>query len=151
MQKSLFLLLLLRFFKFFMLVNVLPCRGPQSSSWSRWWSWAGRCSSSRSSGAAAAGHTEPSSCQQKEFFLDLFSTLFNTASSVHCVGGCWDRTQEQLPLRHWLSDALTTRLGFIHGTKKSYLRTSYCDYNCVINKRQGLQITKGPFTTALDV
>ncbi len=127
------------FLKFFMLVNVLPCRGPQSSSWSRWWSWAGRCSSSRSSGAAAAGHTEPSSCQQEELFFYFFSILLNTASSaahqIHCVGGCWDRTQEQLWLRHWLSDALTIRLGLIHETKKSYLHPNEGrNYNNATNK-----------------
>ncbi len=30
-----------------------------------------------------------------------------------CVGGCWDRTQGRLLLRHWLSDAITTRLDLI--------------------------------------
>ncbi len=32
----------------------------------------------------------------------------------HCVRGCWNRTPGQLRLRHWLSDALTTRLDLIH-------------------------------------
>ncbi len=139
MKKSCYYCYWSAFLKFFMLVNVLSCRGPQSSSWSRWWSWAGKCSSSRSSGAAAAGHTEPSSCQQEEFLFYFFSTLYNTASSVHCDGGCWDRAQEQLRLRHWLSDALTIRLGLIHETKKCFLLlTEVRNYNCAPNKRQGL-------------
>ncbi len=45
-------------------------------------------------------------------------TLFNNVSSAapqifHCVGGCWERTQDKR-LRHWLLDALITRLDLIH-------------------------------------
>ncbi len=29
---------------------------------------------------------------------------------IHCVAGCWDRTQNCLRLRHWKSDAITTLL-----------------------------------------
>jgi hypothetical protein len=55
----------------------------------------------------------------KRDFFGFFQHLVNTALSApplrfHCVGGCWDRTQGQLGLRHWLSDALTTRLDLIH-------------------------------------
>ncbi len=34
----------------------------------------------------------------------------------HCVGGCWDRTQDNW--RHWLSAPLTTRLDLIHLQRK---------------------------------
>jgi hypothetical protein len=58
----------------------------------------------------------------------FFCTLFNTASSappphrLHCVGGCWDRSNRgQLRLQHWLSDVLTTRLDLIHNSARSHL------------------------------
>ncbi len=43
-------------------------------------------------------------------FYYFYSTLLHLPPlRFHCVWGCWDRTHD-LRLRHWLSDALTTRL-----------------------------------------
>ncbi len=48
-------------------------------------------------------------------FYVWYSTLLHLPPlRFHCVGGCWIRTPGQLRLRHWLSDALTTRLDLIH-------------------------------------
>jgi hypothetical protein len=50
-------------------------------------------------------------------FLVRYSALLHLPSlRIHRVRGCWDRTSNlgQLQLRHWLSDALTTRLDLIH-------------------------------------
>jgi hypothetical protein len=48
------------------------------------------------------------SCFKQGYFFDFSLSLFYTVSSAalrfHCVGGCWDRTQ----------DALTTGLNLIH-------------------------------------
>ncbi len=53
---------------------------------------------------------------KKSFLYIFFQYLIQQCficrpSDPLCRRGCWDRTQEQLRLRHWLSDALTTRLG----------------------------------------
>jgi hypothetical protein len=49
------------------------------------------------------------------FFYVRYSTLLHLPPlRFHCVGGCWDLNPEQLRLRHWLSDALTTRLDLIY-------------------------------------
>jgi hypothetical protein len=43
------------------------------------------------------------------FLSVLYSTLLHLPSlGLHCVVGCWDRTQDAMQLQHWLSDALTT-------------------------------------------
>ncbi len=48
-------------------------------------------------------------------FYVWYSTLLHLPPlRFHCVRGCWNRTPGQLRLRHWLSDALTTRLDLIH-------------------------------------
>jgi hypothetical protein len=58
-----------------------------------------------------------------EFFLDFFClcTIFNTASSV-ALSFHWmlRRSPGQFRLRHWLSDALTTRLDPIHHAARSH-------------------------------
>ncbi len=52
--------------------------------------------------------------------MDFFITLFNTMLHLpplrfHCVGGCWDRTQESCNLDIGChADTLTTRLDLIH-------------------------------------
>ncbi len=50
------------------------------------------------------------------FFMYVYSTLhYLPPLSFHCVGGYWMGSNPgHLRLRHWLSDALTTRLHFIH-------------------------------------
>ncbi len=51
------------------------------------------------------------------FFLYVwYSTLLHLPPlRFHCVGGCWDRTQDICDNDiAWLSDALTTRLDLIH-------------------------------------
>jgi hypothetical protein len=58
-------------------------------------------------------------CSSAELPLSpFFCTFFNTASSAahrfHCVGGCWDRTQDNCDFLHSASRALNTRLDLIH-------------------------------------
>ncbi len=47
------------------------------------------------------------------FYVQYSTLLHLPPLKFHCVGGCWDRTQELRP-RHWLPDAPTTRLDLIH-------------------------------------
>ncbi len=49
------------------------------------------------------------------FVYVLYSTLLHLPPlRFHCVGGCWGWNPGMLRLRHWQSDALTTRLDLIH-------------------------------------
>ncbi len=49
----------------------------------------------------------------------------------HCVGGCWDLNPGQLRLRHWLSDALATRLHPSHHFwKDTITKGSACGCCC---------------------
>jgi hypothetical protein len=68
---------------------------------------------------------------KRGIFLDFsflyvrYSTLLHLPPlRINCVRGCWDRTQNncELRLRHWLSDALITRLDLIH-TRQNLIHT----------------------------
>ncbi len=63
------------------------------------------------------------------FFYVLYSILLHLPPlRFHCVGGCWDRTQECCYFGHWQSDALTqslfsaltTRLDLVHYSARSH-------------------------------
>jgi hypothetical protein len=55
------------------------------------------------------------------FFYVRYSTLLRLPPlRFHCLGGCWDLTQDSCDLRHWLSDALTNRLDLIHYSARSH-------------------------------
>ncbi len=65
-------------------------------------------------------------CKQQTFFTRrcfeiiyaFYSWLFHLQPHrFHCVGGCWDRTQDWLRLRYWQPDALTAWLEPVLGIR----------------------------------
>ncbi len=69
------------------------------------------------------------------FFYARYSTLLHLPPlRFHCVGGCWDRTQDNCRW-NWLSDALTTRLDLIHSKMFLILIWMRNEVNCGIRIR----------------
>ncbi len=70
------------------------------------------------------------------FIYVLYSTLFHMPTlRFHCVGGCWDRTENCCDFLHWQSGALTTRLDLIQISARSHTTVSarshpHCIFGC---------------------
>ncbi len=84
---------------------------------------------------------DPQHCWEKNrnrgklfrFFVNLTQQWF----ICHCVGGCWDRTQDCCDFWHWQSDSLATRLDLFKSFPWRFLPSNKNWWHSVIKETAG--------------
>jgi hypothetical protein len=56
--------------------------------------------------------------------------ICRASDSLHCVGGCWDRTQDCGDIWHWQADAPATQLDLVHADVIDYTPSFHLHCSC---------------------